>query len=197
MAKASPNAALVGRYAKALLQLATKHNQADGIRDELKGLGEVLQASPTFKSLIADPGVSEGVRQTLLSKAFGGGRVSPVMMNFLGLLNSKNRLNLLPEVIDAYQDLLDAQRGIIEVDVTVAHRLTPEQLETVRDRVSTALKRNAVVHQYVDESIIGGLVLRVEDKLIDASVRNQLETMRRQLLQATPKRLPLTLNSEL
>jgi F-type H+-transporting ATPase subunit delta len=187
MAKASPNQALVGRYAKALLQLATKHSQADSVRDELKGLGEVLQASPTFKALIADPGVSEGVRQTLLSKAFGGGRVSPVMMNFLGLLNSKGRLNLLPELIDAYQDLLDEQRGIIEVDVTVAHRLTPEQLETVRERVSSALKRNAVVHQYVDESIIGGLVLRVQDKLIDASVRNQLEMMRRQLLQATPK----------
>jgi F-type H+-transporting ATPase subunit delta len=187
MAKSSPNVALVGRYAKALLQLATKHNQAEPIRDELKALGEILQATPTFKALIADPGVSEGVRQALLSKTFGGGRASPLMMNFLGLLNSKNRLNLLAEVVETYQDLLDEERGIIEVDVTVAHRLTPEQLETVRERVSTALKRNAVVHQYVDESIIGGLVLRVQDKLIDASVRNQLEMMRRQLLQATPK----------
>ena len=187
MAKASHNEALVGRYAKALLQLATKHNQADEVRDELKGLGEILQGSPTFKALIADPAISEGVRQSLLSRVFGGGRVSPVMMNFLGLLNSKNRMNILAEVIDAYQDLLDEQRGVIEVDVTVAHRLTPEQLETVRERVSTALQRNAVVHQYVDESIIGGLVLRVQDKLIDASVRNQLEMMRRQLLQATPK----------
>jgi F-type H+-transporting ATPase subunit delta len=187
MAKASPNDALTSRYAKALLHLATKHNQADAVRDELKGLGEVLQASPTFKTLISDPAISEGVRQTLLSKAFGNGRVLPVVMNFLGLLNSKGRLNILPGVIDAYQDLLDAQRGNIEVDVTVAQKLTPEQLETVRERVSSALKRTAVVHQYVDEAFIGGLVLRVEDKLIDASVRNQLEMMRRQLLQATPK----------
>jgi F-type H+-transporting ATPase subunit delta len=183
--KSSPNQALVARYAKALLQLANKHNQAEAVREELKGLGEVLQASPTFKALIADPGVSEGVRQTLLSKVFGG-RVSPVMMNFLGLLNSKNRLNLLREVIDAYQDLLEEQLGNIEVDVTVAQRLTPEQLETVRERVTAALKRNAVIHHYVDESIIGGLVLRVQDKLIDASVRHQLEMMRRQLLQAAP-----------
>jgi F-type H+-transporting ATPase subunit delta len=187
MAKASPNEALVSRYAKALLQLATKHNQADGVRDELKALGEVLGKSTAFRAVIADPAVSTGVRQNLLSKTFGGGRLSPVMLNFLGLLNSKSRMNLLPEVIETYQDLLDEQRGIIEVDVTTAHRLTPEQLETVRERVSAALKRNAVVHQYVDESIIGGLVLRVQDKLIDASVRNQLEMMRRQLLQSTPK----------
>ena len=62
--------------------------------------------------------------------------------------------------------------------MTVAQRLTAEQLEQVRQQVSQALKKDAVVHQYVDESIIGGLVLRVGDKLIDASVRNQLETMR-------------------
>jgi F-type H+-transporting ATPase subunit delta len=187
MAKASPNEALVSRYAKALLQLASKHNQAESVRDELKALGEVLGKSTAFRAVIADPGVSEAVRQNLLSKTFGGGRLSPVMMNFLGLLNSKNRMNLLPEVIETYQDLLEEQLGNIEVDVTTAHRLTPEQLETVRERVSAALKRNAVVHQYVDDSIIGGLVLRVQDKLIDASVRHQLETMRRQLLQATPK----------
>jgi F-type H+-transporting ATPase subunit delta len=187
MAKASHNDALVSRYAKALLQLATKHNQADGIRDELKALGEVLAKSTAFRAVIADPAISEGVRQNLLNKTFGGGRVSPVMMNFLGLLNSKNRMNILPAVVEAYQDLLDAERGNIEVDVTVAQKLTPEQLETVRERVSSAIQRNAVVHQYVDDSIIGGLVLRVQDKLIDASVRNQLEMMRRQLLQAAPK----------
>ena len=187
MANASPNEALVGRYAKALLQLASKHNQAESVRDELKALGEVLGKSTAFRAVIADPGVSEAVRQNLLNKTFGGGRLSPVMMNFLGLLNNKSRMNLLPEVIETYQDLLEEQLGNIEVDVTTAHRLTPEQLETVRERVSAALKRNAVVHQYVDDSIIGGLVLRVQDKLIDASVRHQLETMRRQLLQATPK----------
>jgi len=75
----------------------------------------------------------------------------------------------------------------VEVDVTVAQRLSDEQLATVRERVSTAIGRNAVVHQYVDESIIGGLVLRVQDKLIDASVKHQLETIRRQMLQAAAK----------
>ena len=185
--KSSPNQALVTRYAKALLHLAYKHDQAEAVRDELKAIQEILQKSPKFKAVVINPAVSEGVRQSLLSKTFGGGRALAVMMNFLGLLNSKNRLNLLPEMADVYADLLEEQLGNVEVDVTVAHRLTPEQVETVRERVTAALKRKAVIHVYVDESIIGGLVLRVQDKLIDASVRNQLETMRRQLLQATPK----------
>jgi len=183
--KSSPHKRLATRYAAALLQLANRSDQANAVRDELKGLGEVLQASPTFAALVADPGVSEASRQSLLERTFKG-RVSPVLMNFLGLLNSKGRLGVLPEIIDVYQELLAHEQRVVEVDVTTAQRLTPEQFETVRDRVSAALKRAAVVHQYVDESIIGGLVLRVEDKLIDASVRFQLEQLRRQMLAATP-----------
>ena len=183
---ASRNKPVVSRYARALLQLANKHNQAEAIREELKGLGQVLEASPAFASIIGDPGVSEGTRHTLLTKTFSG-RVSPIMMNFLGLLNSKGRLRLLPEIIGEYDDLLEEQLGNVEVDVTVAQKLSPEQLEQVRQRVGNAIGRNAVDHQYVDESIIGGLVLRVQDKLIDASVKHQLETIRRQMLQAAAK----------
>jgi F-type H+-transporting ATPase subunit delta len=74
------------------------------------------------------------------------------------------------------------------VDVTVAQRLSPDELENVRRRVSQALGKDAVVHQYVDESIIGGLVLRVQDQLIDASVRYQLDAMKQRLLQAARAR---------
>jgi F-type H+-transporting ATPase subunit delta len=81
--------------------------------------------------------------------------------------------------------MLDEQLGKIEVDVTVAQKLSSEQLEEVRQRVSAALKKDAVVHQYVDESIIGGLVIRVQDKLIDASVKTQLAAMKQQLLSAS------------
>jgi F-type H+-transporting ATPase subunit delta len=186
MANSSPNAPVVARYAKALLQLANANKQADAIRAELKSLREILKANPTFKSLLSDPGVSVARRDTLLKQTFTG-RSSATVLNFLGLLNSKGRIGLLGEIIDAYEDLLEEQLGNVEVDVTVSQKLTPEQLERARQKVSAALGRNAIVHQYVDESIIGGVVLRVQDKLIDASVRHQLEMMKRQLLAAAPK----------
>ncbi len=109
------------------------------------------------------------------------------MFNFLGVVNNKGRTRLLGSIAQAYNDLLDEQKGNVEVDVTVAQRLTGDQLEQVRQRVGAALGRNAVVHQYVDENIIGGLVLRVEDRLIDASVRYQLEALRERLLAARRK----------
>ncbi len=78
-------------------------------------------------------------------------------------------------------DLLDEKYGKIEVDVTTAHKLTADELENVRQRVSTALKRDAIIHQYVDESLIGGMLLRVQDQLIDASVKSQLEKIKQKL----------------
>ena len=186
MANASRNAPIVSRYARALLQLANEQKQAEPIRNELKSLREILEGNPAFKALLSDPGFSITRREALIQHTFAK-RGSPTLVNFLGLLNSKGRIGLLPEIIDAYEDLLEEQLGNVEVDVTVSQKLSPEQLERVRQKVSTALGRNAVVHQYVDESIIGGLVLRVQDKLIDASVKHQLEMMKRQLLAAAPR----------
>jgi F-type H+-transporting ATPase subunit delta len=102
--------------------------------------------------------------------------------NLMGVMSDKGRLGILAAVCDEYDKLLDQQLGKIEVDVTVAHKLNQQELEDVRQRISKAMKRDAVVHQYVDESIIGGVIIRVQDQLIDGSVRKQLETMKRKML---------------
>jgi F-type H+-transporting ATPase subunit delta len=187
MAATSPNTPIVMRYARALLQLANERQESEQIRTELESVREILDANKTFEAMLSDPAVGVTTRSQLVERAFGGGRASPTMANFLGLLNSKGRIGLLREIVAAYSDLMEQQLGNVEVDVTVAQQLSADQLEQVRLRVSKALGRNAVVQQRVDDAIIGGLVLRVEDKLIDASVRHQLETLRRQLLQAGPK----------
>jgi F-type H+-transporting ATPase subunit delta len=186
MSETKHNSPTAISYAQSLLELATERKQAEAVGQELAGIGEIIEQTPSFSQFLMDPAISQDERAAFIQKVFAG-RVSQLVLNFLGVLNVKNRAGILGQIVDAYQDLLDEQLGKIEVDVTVAQKLTPEQLETVRQKVSQALKKDAVVHQYVDESIIGGLVLRVQDQLIDASVRYQLEAMRGQLLAARPK----------
>lgn len=173
-------------YAKTLLELANQRQQAQAVAEELGQLQELIEANLTFKTIVSDPAIGMTDRTALLERVFSG-RVSPLMWNFLRVLNSRGSLKLLGEIADAYEDLLNDQLGKIEVDVTVAHKLSAEELEEVRQRVSKALKKDAVVHQYVDESIIGGLVLRVSDQLIDASVRHQLQAMKQRILSNRPK----------
>ncbi len=174
-------------YARSLLELANEgQQQAQAIGEELSAIVQIIQANPSFSDFLADPGIAESERTAALDRIFRG-RVSQLMMNFLGVLNVKGRLRLLPQIGSAYEELLDEQLGNVEVDVTVAQRLGPAELEQVRTRVSQALGKNAIVHQYVDDSIIGGLILRVQDELIDSSVRYQLSAMRAQLLASRPR----------
>jgi F-type H+-transporting ATPase subunit delta len=172
-------------YAQALLDLAQEAKTADSIGQELQAIGQLINENPDFAQLLADPAIGHEERGKLIHRLFDG-RASQLMLNFLGLTNQKGRLGLLRSISLAYDELLDQEQGIIEVDVTVAERMGDDQLENVRRKVSDALKREAVVHQYLDPAIIGGLVLRVRDQLIDGSVRAQIAAMRQNLLDARP-----------
>lgn len=173
-------------YAQSLLDLATETGNAEVVGEELRDLRQATLADPQYGVFLSNPSISERERREVLERVFRG-KVSPLMMNFMGVMNAHGRLGLLTQIAEAYDDLLRRQLGKVEVDVFSAHKLDDEQLEQVRRRVSDALKKDAIVHQYVDESIIGGLVLRVEDRLIDASARYQLAAMKEQLLAARPK----------
>jgi F-type H+-transporting ATPase subunit delta len=164
-------------YATSLLELALEKNLAPQIGAELRDIQGILKDSPSLKLFLADPTVDQATRGELVKKMFSG-QVQPLVLNFLGLLNRRKRLSDLSAVIDTYHELLDTKLGKIEVDITVAQRLSDEQLSDVSGRVGRALGRNAVVHQYVDESIIGGMILRVGDKLIDGSIKTQLNAIR-------------------
>ncbi len=180
------NSPLSVTYARSLLELANDRKIAEDIGRELEGLGQILEAEPVFKEYLADPGISSAERAASVEKIFRG-RVSELVLNFLGVMNSHGRLRLLEQVVSAYADLLAEQLGNVEVDVTTAQRLSADELEQVRHRVSQAIGKNAIVHQYVNEKIIGGLIIRVGDKVIDASVQEQLRSIRQQLHAAAQK----------
>ena len=175
-----------GSYARALLDLANAEGRAQEIGQEMAQIREVLDAEPAFEQMIANPAVGGDELQPLLSRAFEG-KVTPLTWNFIRLLAAKHRLGDFRRIEQALDELLDQQFGKVEVDVTVAERLDDAALDEVRRAVGEALKRDAVVHQYVDESIIGGLVIRVQDKLIDTSVRAQLHALKQQMLAARPR----------
>jgi F-type H+-transporting ATPase subunit delta len=179
MAKSDRSAAVA--YARSVLELANQKGLAEQIGGELSDLRQVLLENRGFGQYLQDPAVSHEQRNTAIKSIFAG-RVHPLVSNLLGVMNGKGRLGILGAVCDAYDDLLEEQLGKIEVDVTVAARLSAEELEQVRQRISAAMKRDAVVHQYVDESIIGGIIIRVQDRLIDGSVRKQLETLKQKML---------------
>lgn len=181
MAKVKHNSAASLAWARALIELAEEQKQLEPIGAELAQIAALVREHPNFARFLADPTVSQVERGETVARIFGN-QIQPLLRNFLGVLNARNAMSTLAAVADAYHDLLDVKLGKVEVDVTVAHALSPQDLNNVRKRISEALNKEAVVRQKVDDRIIGGMVLRVGDRLIDGSVRAQLQDMEQQLL---------------
>lgn len=173
-------------YAQSLLELANEAKSAEAIEAELGQLRDLIDQNPSFHEVLASPAIGTLEREQLLDKVFRG-NMSTLLFNTLGVMNQHGRLGLLDQLADAYSELLDQQLGKIEVDLTVAHPLSKEQFEAARKQISAALGRDAVVHAYVEPEIIGGMILRVGDKLLDASVKYQLASMKERLLSAAPR----------
>src|SRR4051812_44324778 len=104
-------------YAKPLLQLATEQNQAAELGQDLGQLAELVRQNKTFGLYLSDPGIGHDERSATLKRVFGG-KISPLLLNFLGVLNHRGKLRYLAQIAKAYDQLLEDQLGNVEVDVT-------------------------------------------------------------------------------
>ena len=106
MAQTMKQSGAAVQYARALLDLANEKKQAEAIGQEMAELGKIIEGNKSLASFLSDPGISSADRTEMLNKVFKG-KVSPLLMNLMGVLNSKRRLGLLHGITQAYQELLD------------------------------------------------------------------------------------------
>ncbi len=173
-------------YAVTLLEVADERGQTDVIAAELADLRTVIAESPEIARFFADPIISADERGAVVERVFKA-QLSELGWKFVHAVDREGQMGLMPDIAGAYDDLLAKKRGRIDVEVTVARPLDDQRLAEVAGRIGSALGKEAVVSQRVDESIIGGLVIEFGDKRIDASVRRQLSAMREKLLAAAPR----------
>lgn len=169
-------------YAEALLNAAQKHGQAAEVLAELQGLvDEVFQKEPQFESFLATGAIGRDRKAQVIQTALLG-RASEIFTNFCMVLNDHDRLELLRPILAAARELHEQRSGQIRVTVWSAVALPDDQQDRLRNQLRTTLKREPLVETRVDPELLGGMVVRVDDWLYDASVRNQLETIRTQLI---------------
>jgi F-type H+-transporting ATPase subunit delta len=169
--------------ARAILELADERRQVEAVQSDLRGLKQAIHDVPALKSFFSSPAVSDADRDRVLDDTLLP-RVSPLTGSFLKMLNAKDALGELPDISTAFDQLLDDRSGKIDVQLTVARLLNPGELDHARQRISTAIKKEAIVTQTVDESLIGGMIIRIGDTLMDGSVSAQLKAIERKLVTA-------------
>lgn len=170
-------------YAEALLTLASKAKDPAGWGALISALGDALTQDQTLQRFLEAPQVSAAQKSAVLGKALAD-KAPATFVRFVQKLVANRRQMLLPEIAGAYHDLLDAAEGRVHARVTVARAYDDAAKAALTAALSKALAKTVVPHVQVDERIIGGVVVRVGDTVMDGSVRRRLGKLRSALIAA-------------
>jgi F-type H+-transporting ATPase subunit delta len=176
-------------YAKALHQAAGDADRMQEVDRDLKALVSTLGGSPVVLRALVNPALPREGKHRILAGLLQGS--DPLARNAVFVLAEHARLSLLVDLQVAYSEMAADDEQILPVEVTTAVALAQKQLDALEERISAAVGRRARVTASVDPALIGGLVLRARNVLVDASVKRRLEELRRALI-----RTPLPVGSE-
>ena len=170
------------RYAQAAFELARDRNELEVWERDLTSLDAAL-ASNEALAFVANRQVPRDLKEDFVHRA--AGELSPLVWNLVRLLNQRGRLELLPRIAERFRELLDERRGIAHVQVLTAVEVSPEEREALTRRLSELTGKQVEMQTFVEPEILGGLVARIGDRLIDGSTKSKLLALKRQLAGAT------------
>ncbi|RYG72315.1 F0F1 ATP synthase subunit delta [bacterium] len=168
------------RYASALFAVAKKRGAVESIAANLNDVVVAIESSRELAGVLHHPLLSRDKKRVILHKIFGGS-ISADVENFLFLVVEKDRADILPQILNEYYRLFDEYRGQADGIVVSAVPLTQAQVTALQSALQKKFGVQVRLKTRVDENLIGGLIVRVGDKLIDSSVASRLQTMNEQL----------------
>lgn len=169
-------------YARALFEVAKEHDLLDDVRDDLTAFAQALNDNREFAVFFFSPYFSTEEKKDGLKKAVTG--AESVFMNFLEALIERHRMPAIFRIRDRYQDMWEDERDLLPVQVTSAVALDESTVGSIGKRIGEQTKRTVELSSKVDPDILGGIVLRVGNVILDASIRNRLEQLRKQVARA-------------
>lgn len=174
-------------YAQALLELGQAKGQTDALAEEAGELLGLLGREPDLDRLLSSRALNSSQRSGVIERLFKG-KTSDVLYRFIQVVNRKDRLGSLAGILATYRGLVSQARGELDVDVYVAEALSDDASRDVAESIGRAMDKRVHLRQHVDPELIGGLKVRIGDRLIDGSVATQLRIMKRRLIDAGRER---------
>lgn len=166
------------RYAKAVLSLATENKSADVVNSDMKLITSTISQSEDLSQMLQSPVVGSADKKAVLTSVFKNANVATT--NLINTLISNKRLPLLNDVASSYTQLFDQMRGSQVATVTTAVPLNEDLKSKVLAKVKELTGKDAEVKNIIDESILGGFILRVGDIQYNASISNKLDKLKRE-----------------
>jgi F-type H+-transporting ATPase subunit delta len=169
-------------YARSLFEVANEHDELDGVHDELNEFADAMKENRDLTVFFFSPYFSVPEKKDALHKVVTG--ASPAMTNFLEALIERHRMPAIFRIRTEFDGLWSEARRLLPVSVTTAVELDKRILDDLVERIGWQVDRKIEVSSHVDPDILGGIVLRVGNVILDASIKNRLEQLRKQVAQA-------------
>jgi F-type H+-transporting ATPase subunit delta len=166
------------RHARAAFQIALERNELDICRGDLERLSKAVE-DPLLFAFLENPKVHFENKAKVLRQGFAG--VNPMVINLALLLVSRGRLNIITNVAKEYERMVDEKKGIAHADVVTAVSLSSDDENKLARRLGDIVGSKVVVSTGVSPEIIGGLVIKVGDKLIDGSTKSQFRALKKSM----------------
>jgi F-type H+-transporting ATPase subunit delta len=177
------NTTVAKNYAEAVYDLASRTDSAEAFAEAFDELTALLDSSPLVKVLLETPKVSAEQKKQALQSALAG-RVPPLFLNFVMITIQKRRQAMLAAIGREFQALLDEKLGRVHVQVTLAHEADERTEEEIGSDLSRVLGKKAIPHIRVNAEILGGIIVRYGDRVMDGSLRHRLVGLKQSMLRA-------------
>ena len=169
---------VAGRYATALFELALQEKALESVEADLKAFKAMLADSSDLTRLIKSPVFSAEDQAKALSAVFSKAGIKGLAANFFLLAAKNRRLFAAPGMIEAFEVLLSQHRGEVKADVTTAEALSASQRQALASALKSVTGKDVAMNEKVDASILGGLIVKIGSRLIDASLRTKLNSLK-------------------
>jgi ATP synthase F1 delta subunit len=170
-------------YARSLFEVAKEQDKLDKVRDELGEFADALHESRDLQMFLFSPYFSTQEKNDGLDKAVSG--ADETLMNFLKLLLEKHRMPVLFRIRSDFDELWEEENQLLPVQVTSAIELDKKTVKQIGDKIAEQTGRKVDLSAKVEPDILGGIVVRVGNSVLDASIRNRLEGLRKQVARAS------------
>ncbi len=174
---ASISSSIASRYAAAVFELATESKSIAKIESDLTGLSDALAGSDDFNALIHSPIYTRDEQTGAIAAIAKKMSLTPLMANTLAVMAQKRRLFVLPQLVQSLRNLIAESKDEVGADVTSAKALTKAQTDKLAKTLKAQFGKTVNINATVDESLIGGLVVKVGSKMIDTSIRSKLNSL--------------------
>ena len=175
------NLKIARRYAKALLIIGKEGDKAETYKEELDRFSDLIASEKELEQAITNPLYDMGGRKKVLQAIIDKVNISKVMASFLLLLFDKGRFGFLSDINEFYKKLADELKGVVRANLVSATELSSETVEKIRTTLSKKTGKDIILEVERDPSLIGGIVSRIGDLVLDGSIKTQLLNMRESL----------------